>query len=136
MPKKTQHYQLNQWEAGDSFLRADFNEDNTKLEAALERLETAKCQAVFGSFIGDGTSGRSISLGLTPKAVLLVGGSGQTYTNGDTYGGLFTTQQPLKSGNNTVAAQISEGGFTVSYLPRDNCYVNCDSDSFHYAAFC
>ena len=31
----TQHYGLCQWEATDAVLRADFNEDNAKLEAAL-----------------------------------------------------------------------------------------------------
>lgn len=32
---KTQHYHLNQWEAEDKVLRAEFNQDNAKLDSAL-----------------------------------------------------------------------------------------------------
>jgi hypothetical protein len=34
--KKTQNYQLNQWDATDRILREDFNEDNARIDAALE----------------------------------------------------------------------------------------------------
>ena len=33
--KKTEHYQLNQWEASDRIRMEDFNADNQRLEAAL-----------------------------------------------------------------------------------------------------
>jgi hypothetical protein len=33
--KKTQNYQLNQWDASDRILREDFNADNAKIDAAL-----------------------------------------------------------------------------------------------------
>lgn len=33
---KTEHYQLNQWDASDRVLREDFNADNAKIDAALE----------------------------------------------------------------------------------------------------
>ena len=32
---KTEHYQLNQWDAADQVKRTDFNEDNAKIEEAL-----------------------------------------------------------------------------------------------------
>ena len=35
---KTQHYQLNQWEAEDAVLRTEFNEDNQKIDGALSAL--------------------------------------------------------------------------------------------------
>jgi hypothetical protein len=34
--KKTQNYQLNQWDASDRILREDFNADNAKIDAAME----------------------------------------------------------------------------------------------------
>ena len=34
--KKTEHYQLNQWDASDRILRTDFNWDNAQLDAALQ----------------------------------------------------------------------------------------------------
>ena len=33
--KKTQNYQLHQWEATDDFLRTEFNENFTKLDEAV-----------------------------------------------------------------------------------------------------
>ena len=33
---KTQHYHLNQWEAEDAVLRTEFNEDNQKIDQALQ----------------------------------------------------------------------------------------------------
>lgn len=35
---KTEHYQLNQWDAADRVLRTDFNGDNAKIDAALHAL--------------------------------------------------------------------------------------------------
>ena len=34
--KKTRNYQLHQWEPADNFLRAEFNENFTKLDAVLK----------------------------------------------------------------------------------------------------
>ena len=38
---KTQHYQLNQWEAEDKVLRAEFNQDNAKLDSAMKEASKA-----------------------------------------------------------------------------------------------
>ena len=35
---KTEYYSLNQWQASDRVLMADFNSDNAKLDAALHAL--------------------------------------------------------------------------------------------------
>ena len=35
----TKNYQLNQWDAGDRVLREDFNEDNAKIDEALEQIK-------------------------------------------------------------------------------------------------
>ena len=42
---KTEHYQLNQWDATDQVKRTDFNEDNAKIEAALAGLESGKAES-------------------------------------------------------------------------------------------
>lgn len=67
--KQTEHYQLNQWEAGDRILMGDFNADNAKLDAALGALaQTAaehteliaglgNCEIIMGSYVGTGTYG-------------------------------------------------------------------------------
>lgn len=40
--KKTQTYQLNQWDGDDRILREDFNADNAKIDAALNAEEQAR----------------------------------------------------------------------------------------------
>ena len=40
--KRTQNYQLCQWEATDKVLHTDFNADNAKIDAALAGLSSEK----------------------------------------------------------------------------------------------
>ena len=80
--KKTQNYQLHQWEPADNFLRTEFNENFTKLDAVLKTglsgLEAGlgeKIGVVIGTYAGRQTtpeaSTRRIELGFRPKMVLL-----------------------------------------------------------------
>lgn len=75
MATYTTNYQLHQWEATDDFLRTDFNEDFAKIDAAIRSaVETAqaKPEIVAGSYTGDNTENRQITLGFQPRAVLLL----------------------------------------------------------------
>lgn len=47
--QKTEHYQLNQWEAEDSVKRTDFNEDNAKIDAAIKAVEQTSAEAVVAA---------------------------------------------------------------------------------------
>ena len=95
MATYTSHYQLHQWEASDSFLRTDFNTDFQKIDAAIKGVETAantalalkadkteltqacgaldeaKCEALTGSYTGNGANTRTIDLGCAPRAVFV-----------------------------------------------------------------
>lgn len=76
MASYTANYQLHQWEPADFFLRTDFNADFAKLDAALAGKAgladlAEKLGAVTGSYTGDGTASRTISLDITPAAVFL-----------------------------------------------------------------
>ena len=76
MASYTANYQLHQWEPADFFLRTDFNADFAKLDAALAGKAgladlAEKLGAVTGSYTGDGSAGRTISLGFAPIAVFL-----------------------------------------------------------------
>ena len=83
---KTQHYQLNQWEAEDKVLRMEFNEDNQKIDTALfgkasreamdqltqkaavlaaDMAGKGNCQVVAGSYVGTGGAGASAPNRLT-----------------------------------------------------------------------
>lgn len=95
MAAYTTNYGLHQWVPEDDFLRTDFNTDFQKIDAAIKGVETgtntalalkadkteltqacgalneAKCEALTGSYTGNGASARIIDLGCTPKAVLI-----------------------------------------------------------------
>jgi hypothetical protein len=72
---KTPNYQLNQWNKSDRIQMEDFNADNAKIEAALQAASEAALaeHVTVGSYTGNGTKGRVISLSFTPKAVILLG---------------------------------------------------------------
>ena len=71
----TEHYQLIQWDPSDPVLRADFNADNLKLDAALAA--KGNCRIECGSYVGTGSSGGSegsatvLQLGFRPKLVIV-----------------------------------------------------------------
>ena len=116
MAQKTANYQLNQWEPEDDFLRTDFNEDNAKIEAALN----LKCAVIVGSYTGNNAAERTISLGATPKAVFVCSRSGIAGESGLIYGGLAVTGSGVNSMNSgtvysPAAVEITEGGFIVRY---------------------
>lgn len=76
MASYTANYQLHQWEPADFFLRTDFNADFAKLDAALAGKAgladlAEKLGAVTGSYTGDGSANRTITLGAAPVAVFL-----------------------------------------------------------------
>lgn len=127
--QKTEHYQLHQWDPGDDFLRAEFNENFAALDKSV--------RIVFGSYTGDGAAERTISLGFTPKAVLLLTSHGTTWGGREVYGGLALTDHPSKATyNQTVpVVKIVPGGFQV-YVFDGTFYVksNVTNYSFHYLA--
>ena len=53
----TENYGLCQWEAGDSFVRTEFNQDNQKIDAALKAVEGCNCQLHVKTYTGTGASG-------------------------------------------------------------------------------
>ena len=62
----TTNYELSQWRSDDQVLRADFNADNAKLDAALANLAQeldlrAKTHTVLRQVMGEGESGVSFS---------------------------------------------------------------------------
>ena len=71
---KTEHYQLNQWDASDYVRREDFNEDNRKIDAALED----KSRIATGTYVGNGTYDLSnkttLTLEFVPAFIIISGG--------------------------------------------------------------
>ena len=171
----TEHFSLNQWQADDQVKRTDFNEDNAKIDAALDALSgglaekagqaaldalaaevakkatTAALEAVSkklaampclvtGTYTGDGTDSRLISLGFQPKALLVMreeGYSARPYTD-DYYGGLALPGKPVclqtSYGTNYILT-IESKGFRV-YYNRDRYILSNQKDTnYHYLAW-
>ncbi len=151
--RKTQNYQLHQWEATDDFLRTEFNENFGKLDEAVAAevaaradavsgLNTAlgkKPEVVTGSYTGDGTKGRTISLGFQPKAVFVIPSTGRLAGTYLYAGGLALPGQPVAVNSYEMAA-ITTTGFRVShtYLNHANYgeYFTANESGvvYHYLA--
>lgn len=71
----TENYGLCQWEATDQVLRTEFNEDNAKIDAALEGLKSiCNCQFHLQSYTGTGERGPvQFTFPLRPIFVIIIG---------------------------------------------------------------
>ena len=63
----TPNYALSQWEAGDPVLRADFNADNAKIDAALAELQANQLRIATGTYMGNDGHTKTIELPFPPK---------------------------------------------------------------------
>lgn len=127
----TPNLNLNQWEPNDPVIRQDFNADNAKIDAAV----AAKAELVFGTYVGDGTSNRTIQLGFTPRAVFLITEMGTTKTDSGCYGGLFFPDHPLRWTTYSGIGEIVDDGFKVGYGSGSNPRrTNVSNEIYHYWA--
>ena len=167
----TEHFSLNQWLPDDQVKRTDFNENNAKIDAALndlsgglaEKADQAALDAlaaevakkattaaletvskklaampclVTGTYTGDGTDSRLISLGFQPKALLVMreeGYSARPYTD-DYYGGLALPGKPVclqTSYGTDYILTIESKGFRV-YYNRDRYILSNQKDTNYY----
>lgn len=162
----TTNYNLNLWEASDNFVREEFNENTSKIDAALATKATTaaltaetnarttavntltqtvnqKARIAVGQYTGNGAATRTISVGFTPKAVLLMTASGESGTGNSygthTIGGLAVTGSPLTfsyGGQTKPAMEIVSGGFRVFYdVTNDNFNINTNHNLEQYNYF-
>ena len=152
----TTNYNLNLWEASDKFVREEFNENTQKIDAAIKAEADARAAAVTaetnartaavntlnsaigskakvaaGYYVGNGASSRTISVGFTPKAVLIIFTEGYTAHNSFRHGGFAVTGSPAKS-SGTTYIQIVSGGFQVTHT--EYTVVNSPSETYNYVA--
>lgn len=132
MATYTPNYNLHQWEPEDDFQRVDFNEDFSKIDAAIqaavdradqqsEQLSAAiakKCRIVAGRYFGTGRENRQdINLGFYPVAVVFEYFSGTRTSvgsnEGGSYGGLAIRGSSV-SQKDPPSLQITKTGFSVT----------------------
>lgn len=130
--KKTENFQLNQWESTDRILMDDFNNDNDKIDAALGKLSAASesqavtlaqhaaaipklgnCRIYTTGYSGSGVAGanypRSLTFPAQPVVLLIFGGGGWFLSLPESGVGLAF---PGGSGPYTNTCSYSNGTFT------------------------
>lgn len=102
--------------------------------------------AVFGTYNGDGTTKRTISLGFTPSAVIVVDGRGRMTDQDIVYGGVCIGTKGVRSvsctasshestwANGHTALLITSDGFFCSYY-SSNIKTNTSGETYRYIAF-
>lgn len=124
----TEHYDLCQWEPTDAVQRVEFNQDNTKLDAALAELETAKqrldrAAANLAYYTGRLTAREMLEQQRHPSqrgihCDLFLSSTGRTFTGGVS----LQNNTLVLSGTNqtgsmtTVSSSITKSGWTQAHL--------------------
>ena len=139
MATYTSNYQLHQWVPEDDFLRTDFNTDFQKIDAALAGLEANKAaqsnlaalqssisaaqstangraRAIKGTFTGNGSAPRTISIGGMPKIVFLASAtkSGTIMDDGSASSSVTLVSNGFRIEDSSYWASAS--GVTVHYV--------------------
>ena len=101
------------------------------VNSRLTKLE-GRVEVIIGSYTGDGAATRTISLGFTPKAVLVEDSSGTRESGGTRYDG-FALQGAPCYGQGANVVEIVSGGFRVA----ESSYTKTNSSgaSYRYLAF-
>ena len=139
----TTNYNLNQWEAADKVLRAEFNADNAKIDAALKASADAigalegqmagkgNCQLYVTSYAGTGQYGQAHPQSLTfpklPRLVILGSSNGHLMFFGR--GQSVVTGIQLDHNEPCFWTQVTWTGNTVSW------YGESAAQQMNYSGF-
>jgi len=128
---KTQNFGLHVWEAGDDFLRSEFNENF----AAIDRIMP---EVVMGRFAGlaeyNDPAIQPIELGFQPKAVLVVPDDGDFSENSFRAGALFAPGLDAVGEHNKGqwSGHVTETGFEVRNITY--LYLNMTGKYYFFLA--
>ena len=106
----------------------DLHNDMNTVKTTL----TVKTACHFGTYTGDGTEKRTISLGYHPKAVLVFREGCYTGYSSAIYGGLASEDVPLMYGD-SVGLGVTADGFQL--LNSRNCALNLSGYKYSFAVF-
>lgn len=112
----SQYYGLHTWAPEDNFLRTEFNDNFSTLDAALHALDGALYELIrVGSYTGNGEASQFINLGFTPRAVAVMGSNGAMSDNYAAYAGMALAGTTLLNSWNQAILQVENQGFRVYY---------------------
>lgn len=173
----TENYNLNLWEPTDKFIREEFNQNTTRLEAALVKHDgqianlsstkadqtalnalsqtvagkanqsalstlsqtvNQKARIAVGYYTGNDAEARSVNVGFTPQAVLVMDTTGRTYhtmNSSAIWGGLAVAGSSMISDGAEPALKIVSGGFQVATSTKDRFIsTNRSGTTYNYIA--
>ena len=153
---QTENYGLNQWEATDQVLRADFNADNQKIDAALKGLaekgtaleekdsllenaisQCGNCRMEAVQFTGNGTDSVSIVFSQKPDFFVVVAGRAMIFVD-STSNSATTLQYDSAIHGAAIGSQsVSWSGETATLDIGSNLqrYFNLSGTTYHALAF-
>lgn len=111
----------------------------SQVNSDISEVDSKVPEFVMGTYTGDGTVNRTIELGFTPRALLVVNNYGTTfaYLSGvpQFCGGFVTQDSPAKYSGNIIV-EITENGFIVNYFVSGGIYLASNSNNvvYHYIA--
>lgn len=113
--------------------KADTDDVDSQLSAVNSRLSSleGRVEVRAGSYVGDGAASKTISLGFTPKAVLVENIEGARTVSSVVYGGLALPNLPV--GLSRTSAEIVSGGFKV--YENSSAALNYSGAYYCYLAF-
>lgn len=108
-------------------LRSDHDQDIANLTASLEG------KIITGTYTGNGAASRTISLGFTPKFVLLLAGADLGDSNDSWFGGLaVTNSDSYKAFTKTPTVTLVANGFAVYYDLNASIFTNQRNVTYNY----
>lgn len=116
---------LHQWQPGDSFLRTDFNADFSKIDTAVG----GQLKIATGSFTANGTNSLTVTIGLKPKVLILLGRI--KTSNGNNFAWGLVTTDVFFYDYGTFNGLITDGRFVC--LTSSGFQIT-SQDYFNYAA--
>ncbi len=144
----TENFGLCQWEATDQVLRTDFNEDNQKIDRALEEdavaitaltsqlAQKGNCRIEMRSYVGNGQYGQTtpnhLTFSSTPAALLITGNKAICLARGGDKVGTIAVSSTFGSG--VTALDFSWSGNTVSYYSTSNATTQLNDNNQSYWA--
>ena len=129
-------------ESADNALSTRVSTAESKLNSQATQI-AQKCQVYVGTYVGNadastGIGQQVISLGFTPKAVLVLRCGADVSTERWSYGGLALSGYPVTRGVD-IMMEVVNGGFKVysgfSVAAGIDAQVNSNGDRYYYLAF-
>ena len=153
---QTTNYGLNQWEATDQVLRADFNADNSKIDAALKGLaekgtaleekdsllenaisQCGNCRMEVVRFTGNGNTSFSVTFPQKPVYFMIIAGDAIIFGSGQSDYATILSYSTASRGAGISSENISWSGGRARITLWDELLVcfNKSGTTYYAMAF-